>query len=305
MRKLALALMGLTLGAGVQSTLLAQDGPRRGGEGQPREARDGQTREAQPGQPGRPGERRPDGGPGELRRPEGGPGGRPEGGPGELRRPSPVGQIDMMSRYVEMVEGYSDLAKDPAASGVAAVVTTGDILRQRSPEEAIAYFEKLLPEVRNDAVRRAIMLQLAEMHKFRGNNKEALDLLRKLMLEAPAGSSGGAARPVGMFQVGNSPRPLVPGLAPAVYRPLVQEDRRPELRAEPRRTGEGDRKPAIRPEPRREGEGDRRPELRAEPRRTGEGDRKPEIRPEPRREGEGDRKPEPRNQRPPRDREQD
>ena len=169
--------------------------------------------------------------PGDANRPEpgrgdaGGPG-RPEGvGPGRpdgMNRPPRLpegvtpemvrrymeaqgrslgagGQLDAMRNYLDVFDRYSKLSRDPASAGVAAVVTAGEILRARGADSAIAYFTKILPDVKNDSVQRAIRLQLVELYKMSGQQDKALDQLQTLMTSAPAGGGvgqgGGEAGP--------------------------------------------------------------------------------------------------------------
>lgn len=133
-------------------------------------------------------------------RPEGGMGGgpgMPDGprqpgdglGPPGMRPPRPIGPgatTDNLRNYLEMVDRYNQVSRDPTASGVAAVMSTVDVLRPRGAQAAIDYFTKILPSVKNDAVSRAIRLQLVELYKVSKQDDKALDLLEKLMTEAPA-----------------------------------------------------------------------------------------------------------------------
>jgi len=52
-------------------------------------------------------------------------------------------------RLSDVFDRYSRLSRDPTAAGVAAVVTSGEILRARGADTAIAYFNKVLPDVKN------------------------------------------------------------------------------------------------------------------------------------------------------------
>ena len=130
-------------------------------------------------------------------RPEGGMGGGPDGsrqpgdglgplGPRPLRPIGPGATADNLRNYLEMVDRYNQVARDPTASGVAAVMSTVDVLRPRGAQAAIDYFTKILPSVKNDAVSRAIRLQLVELYKVSKQDDKALDLLEKLITEAPA-----------------------------------------------------------------------------------------------------------------------
>jgi hypothetical protein len=148
---------------------------------------------------------------------EGGGGGRPEGGgparadgsgrpEGRLRPPEGVtpemvrrymearggggAQLDAVRNYLDVFDRYSRLSRDPTAAGVAAVVTSGEILRARGADTAIAYFNKVLPDVKNESVQRAIRLQLIELYKMSGQQDKALEHLQTLMVSAPAGGVG-------------------------------------------------------------------------------------------------------------------
>jgi hypothetical protein len=117
--------------------------------------------------------------------------------PGQLAKPqeTPAGAeqitrfIDVMEKYLYVVDHLTRMSENPTAVGVAALLQANDILKSR-PQDAIDYFNKLLPDVRNEAVKRAIRLQLADLYKNSNQNDKALDQLRELMA-APAG----AARP--------------------------------------------------------------------------------------------------------------
>src|SRR5215212_7509288 len=158
--------------------------PGDGGAGRPDRPNDGggQGRPEGGGQ-GRPeggGQGRPDGGnrqdgPGFRQRPDGGgPGGggptgqgRPgqnQGRPGDPamgRNPNQgAGQLDAMRNYLDVFDRYSRVSRDPTSAGLAAVVTAGEMLRARGADTAIQYFTKVLPDVKNEAVQRAVRLQL-------------------------------------------------------------------------------------------------------------------------------------------------
>lgn len=114
---------------------------------------------------------------------------------GQLAKPqeTPAGAeqitqfIDVMEKYLYVVDHLTRMSENPTAVGVAAALQANDILKSR-PQEAIDYFNKLLPEVKNEAVKRAIRLQLADLYKNSNQNDKALDQLRELMA-APAAAS--------------------------------------------------------------------------------------------------------------------
>jgi len=204
------ALAAAVCGLGIHS--LAQQGPERRNEphDQRPNAAPGDGVRPDPGRDG--GAGRPDGGgPGALARPDGR-GRSPEGvTPEMIRRVMEMralmgpgnggGQLDAMRNYLDVFDRYSRLSRDPAAAGVAAVVTAGEILRARGPDSAITYFTKVLPDVKNETVQRAIRLQLIELYKMSGQQDKALEQLESLMTGAPRGAVGGSG------EEGGRPRP--------------------------------------------------------------------------------------------------
>ena len=120
------------------------------------------------------GEDRGLGGPG---RGPGGMGG--PGGPGGMLMRSPT--MDTMRGYMELVVRYGELSKDPSMAGVSAVLTANDLLRPRGAQAGIDYFVKLLPDVKDPTVQRAIRLQLIELYRRAGQNDEALKQLEMLI----------------------------------------------------------------------------------------------------------------------------
>jgi len=180
--------------------LMAQPAPERRPEGREQRpnAAAGDVTHPEPGREGG-GVGRPDGG--GPPRPDGV--GRPEG---RLRPPEGVtpemirrymearggggAQLDAVRNYLDVFDRYSRLSRDPTAAGVAAVVTSGEILRARGADTAIAYFIKVLPDVKNESVQRAIRLQLIELYKMSGQQDKALEHLQTLMVSAPAGGVG-------------------------------------------------------------------------------------------------------------------
>ena len=103
-----------------------------------------------------------------------------------LRSPESIQFIEAMRGYLEVIDRFSAIAQDPASSGIAAVLSAGEIFRNRSPEEAINFYTKLLPETKNEAVQRAIRIQLAELYKNTNQQDKALEQLRTLITSAPA-----------------------------------------------------------------------------------------------------------------------
>jgi len=103
-----------------------------------------------------------------------------------LRSPEAIQFIEAMRGYLEVIDRFSAIAQDPASSGIAAVLSAGEIFRNRSPEEAINFYTKLLPDTKNEAVQRAIRIQLAELYKNTNQQDKALEQLRTLITSAPA-----------------------------------------------------------------------------------------------------------------------
>jgi predicted negative regulator of RcsB-dependent stress response len=84
--------------------------------------------------------------------------------------------------YLDLINRFAEVSKDPSNSGVAAVVYADDVLQSKGPEQAIAYFEKILPEVTDPAVQRAIRLRLAEHYRLTNQPDKALAQLHLLMV---------------------------------------------------------------------------------------------------------------------------
>jgi hypothetical protein len=93
-----------------------------------------------------------------------------------------------MRGWLDLIDRYAKLSRDPVASAVAAVVSADDLFKGRPPEQAIEYFTKLLSEVKNETVQRAIRLQLIELYGKNNDQQKALEQLRLLMIEPPAGA---------------------------------------------------------------------------------------------------------------------
>jgi len=94
-------------------------------------------------------------------------------------------QVERMRNWLDVVDRYVRMARDPVDAGIAAVITANDLLRPRGADAAISYFTKLLPDVTNDAVKRAIRLQLIELYKASGQQDKALEHLQSLITSVP------------------------------------------------------------------------------------------------------------------------
>ena len=97
-----------------------------------------------------------------------------------------LAEIHLLKGWIDVVDSYTRLAKDPIAAGVAAVVSANDLLKQKGPDQAIEFFSKLLSEVKNESIQRAIRLQLVELYGKAGQPDQALEQLRVLMIQAPS-----------------------------------------------------------------------------------------------------------------------
>jgi hypothetical protein len=162
----------------------AQPGPQDGGGGPPPQ---GQGRGEGRGGPrgGGPGGGGPGGGGPSMGNMPGmdGPGrGGPDGmGPGQGGPGGPMRQFEIMRGYLEIVDRYSKISSDPTTAGIAAVVAAAEVLKPRGPDAAIEYFNKILPEVKNESIARAIRAQLAEQYKASGQQDKALEQLHTLI----------------------------------------------------------------------------------------------------------------------------
>jgi hypothetical protein len=106
-----------------------------------------------------------------------------------------LAEIHILKGWIDLVESYTKLAKDPVAAGVAAVVSANDMLKHKGNDAAIEYFSKLMPEVKNESVQRAIRLQLVELYGKAGQPDQALEQLKVLMIQAPKESAGAPKHP--------------------------------------------------------------------------------------------------------------
>lgn len=182
----------LTLLVPMSATAQQADGPRmpppggRGGGDVAQEDRGGPDMPPPPDQAGlRGGER---GGPQGPGMPAGGPRALPgrgqgsSGGPGGMMMPTP---FDSQRGYLDLVERFSKLSHDPESAGVAAVIAANELMRPKGDEATIAYFNKLLPQVKNEAVKRAIRIHLIDLYRGSKQPDKALAEVEILVKEAP------------------------------------------------------------------------------------------------------------------------
>ena len=98
--------------------------------------------------------------------------------------------LEMLERYLTLMEKFARMTEDPAASGSAAVLSAREILTSDGDlNKAIDYFTQVLPDVKNEAVQRTIHIELSDLYKHAGQKDKALEQLRILMISAPPESS--------------------------------------------------------------------------------------------------------------------
>jgi len=101
--------------------------------------------------------------------------------------------VEQLRGYLDLVDRYSVVAKDRSQSGVAAVLYAHEVGKQLPPGEEVEYYTTLLPEVKDDAVRRAIRFQLVELylHEPNPDRAKAMEQLRLVITEMPAANANG------------------------------------------------------------------------------------------------------------------
>lgn len=97
-------------------------------------------------------------------------------------------QTEFFRGYLDTVQRYSALSRDPADAAVAAVVTAADLLRSKGPKASIEYFKPILEELSrasdpaSSAAEAAVRMQLAEAYHAAGQDADALNVLRTLIV---------------------------------------------------------------------------------------------------------------------------
>ena len=117
----------------------------------------------------------------------------------EIDRAARAGHKDaeQLRGYLDLVDRYSVVAKDRSQSGVAAVLYAREVGKSLPPDEAVAYYTGMLPDVKDDAVRRAIRFELVELylHGPKPDRAKAMDQLRMVITEMPADNSAAGSGP--------------------------------------------------------------------------------------------------------------
>ena len=111
-----------------------------------------------------------------------------------VERAEMVDHIGIMEKYLYLVDHMARLADNATGSGIAGVLSAAEMLRGH-PQDAIDYYNRVLPDVKNDSVRRAIRLQLADLYNEAHQQDKALDQLRELMVSAPSPRTTRASAP--------------------------------------------------------------------------------------------------------------
>jgi hypothetical protein len=93
------------------------------------------------------------------------------------------GSVDAKNAYLWGIEHSAMIAKDPDASGVMAVDSAQNLLRNQQPQMQLDFFNKALYETKNRAVQRAIRFELYKLYQGQGQNDKALDQLEQLMMD--------------------------------------------------------------------------------------------------------------------------
>lgn len=175
MNKMTCAAMAMVLGL-MSTAAMAQNA---GGQEPPPPANQGEEMnrpDDRHGQGGGPGQEMR--GSGEMR----GQGQGQRGPGGGMPRPNP---LDAQRVYLDVVERFGKLANDPEASAVAAVISANELMRPKGDDATIAYFETLLTQAKNPAVKRAIRLHLIDLYRKTQKSDKALAQVEQLIKEAP------------------------------------------------------------------------------------------------------------------------
>lgn len=120
--------------------------------------------------------------------------GRPFQRPSPLRQPQrgPTTQamsweqwVSLFRDYLDLIDEFASVSKDQSSSGVAAVVYAEDVLKAKKPQDAIDWFNQVLPEIKDPVVQRAVRLRLAELYRTTNQPDKALEQLRVLITAPP------------------------------------------------------------------------------------------------------------------------
>lgn len=100
----------------------------------------------------------------------------------------PRQKIEQTEKFLYLIDHFARLSENPTSTAIGAVLQAAEVLKDK-PQDAINYFNTTLPDVKNEAVRRVIRLQLADLYQRTNQPDKALEQLREVMILAPAGAS--------------------------------------------------------------------------------------------------------------------
>jgi hypothetical protein len=92
--------------------------------------------------------------------------------------------IDAMNGYVWYIEHYTEVAKDPDAAGIVAVMRATELLKEHGVQAQVDFLERMSNATRSRTIQRAIQFQLADMLKTSQPDK-ALEELQQIITEQP------------------------------------------------------------------------------------------------------------------------
>jgi hypothetical protein len=88
---------------------------------------------------------------------------------------------DATNSYLWAVEHTAEVAKDPDASGIQAVMAAEELLKDREPQVQTDFFNKALYDTKNRAVQREIRMVLFRIYRNEGQTDKATEQLQLLM----------------------------------------------------------------------------------------------------------------------------
>ena len=88
-------------------------------------------------------------------------------------------KLGAMHNLIVVIEDFARVSSNASTSGVAAVLAANDQFKNN--EDAIAFYEKVLPQADDATVKRAIRIKLIELYKKSGDREKANANLEKLI----------------------------------------------------------------------------------------------------------------------------
>ncbi|MAE67963.1 MAG: hypothetical protein CMJ18_27225 [Phycisphaeraceae bacterium] len=74
-----------------------------------------------------------------------------------------VSHINLYRNMLGLIQDFRAIAEDASASGVTAVLSVEDHLPRKADQ--VAFMERMLPNAKDEVIRRAIRIKLAELYK--------------------------------------------------------------------------------------------------------------------------------------------